>query len=88
MRQLTDVIHQILVIIPAEEEELIAGLHRIRDSALFSPPESQGMWWREAAEHLVSFFPTENRFLAWHHQVANIWSGKSDESDQPIIVGG
>ncbi len=46
-RQLTDVIDQMLKVIPPEKDRLIAILKDLHSSADFASPENQLMWWKE-----------------------------------------
>lgn len=87
MRDLTKVIEQMYAVIPGDEVDLLAGLQRIRDSASFAPPESQPIWWREAAHHLAYYFPDQDKLLDWHEHVLAIWNDMPYEPElNPIIV--
>jgi hypothetical protein len=73
-RQLPDVIDKILEVIPKEKADLIGSLERIRESALFAPPEGMNVWWQETGATLEAGVgqPTEN----WHHELVRIMSGR------------
>ena len=68
MRNLYDVINQIVEVAPDLEE----NLNSIRESVMYSAPENMGMWWNMTAEIL-------NEYALDHpkaDKIAAIFSGK------------
>ena len=78
MRNLADVIDQMVEVIPANEETLIARLNATRQSVLFAAPELESFWWNMCAERLNDEIgqPTKK----WQKQIGLIFSGRINES--------
>lgn len=73
MRNLSDVVDQMLEVIPTENESLINRLKAAKQSSLFAAPEMQSVFWNECFTSLVSEIgePVED----WQKKVAAIFSG-------------
>jgi hypothetical protein len=55
MRDLSEIIDQMLEIIP-KEHPIVSEFKAIRTSVLFSPPENQSLFWRLCAKALQRHF--------------------------------
>lgn len=82
MRELSEVIDQMLAVIPDHEDNLRAILESKRGSAIVSAPEQMHFWWRETAMELEDFFcvvvdgepqPPKLEDGSWQQKVYNIW---------------
>jgi hypothetical protein len=73
MRNLPNVIDQMLSEIPSGEVSLRAGLEDIIDSVMYSSPEGIGMWWRSTAELLHEEFGNHPPDDGWQGKVVDIW---------------
>lgn len=74
MRELGNVIDEILSHIPLEHEGLISHLKSYKESSLYAPPEGQGIWWRHTALTLYEIIPVPTE--PWELRVAEIFNGK------------
>ncbi len=76
MRNLREVLDQILEIVPFfEAESLWHGLNNIKSSTMTAAPEMMPFWWRETAELLADHFWEDERDLRpWQKQVLKIWT--------------
>lgn len=50
MRELTEVIDQMIVAIPREQEMLLCDLGHIKSSAMTAAPEMMRHWWLECGQ--------------------------------------
>lgn len=81
MRELTEVISQMLLEIPADGKGLSGALENCYSSAIVSSPEQMQFWWRETAMELEDFFcemdgevkPPQLETGSWQERVFNIW---------------
>jgi hypothetical protein len=73
MRKLSDVVDQMLEVIPIEEASLAGRIKAARQSSLVAAPEMQPMFWNECFDALISEIgePTED----WQKKVAAIFGG-------------
>lgn len=84
MRNLIEVIDQMITQIPSDEQLLINELYSNRESAEFSSPETMGLRWENTAEALEGLGeppggePPWNE--EWKNKVYDIWMGKQKES--------
>ncbi len=76
MRNLTEVIQQMLAEIPASEESLKAGLRDVRSSAETASPEMMPFWWREAAQTLEDNIPQDAQ-EEWQNKLVGIWFNRN-----------
>ncbi len=75
MRNLSTVIDQLLIIIPAEQTDLRQELASYKESVDFAPPELHGQWWGEAARALYAVIgtPSDHAPDTWQGEVCRIW---------------
>lgn len=71
MRDLTEVLQQILDLDPPCKEQL----NSVRQSALYASPESIGIWWIEAANILQEHFGDDpSKWSEKDRKIIGIWS--------------
>lgn len=72
MRNLSEVIEEMLAVVPAEQIDLRDRLKATKQSSLYAAPEMRQTFWHECRDHLVSYVgkPKEE----WQKQVASIFS--------------
>lgn len=84
MRKLEEVIAQMLLVIPGDQDHLRATLESHRSSALYASPELLQFRWRETAMELEDTFcekvdgkvlPPKLEPGSWQEKVYNIWMG-------------
>ena len=80
MRELYDVIGQMLKVVPKEEEEIIAVLTDNQSSASYAPPEGMQLWWEEVAGNLAYWFGEEGPSGGWQKEVVDIWMDRKTDS--------
>lgn len=73
-RDLTEVLAQMLDLIPESEKDLRARLSYIRDSAFYTPPESMGGQWRFALDALIQYIGEPK--TEWQIRVCELFSGR------------
>lgn len=82
MRKLEEVILQMLLVIPGDQDHLRATLESHRSSALFSSPETLMFRWEQTALELEATFceaidgevqPPKLEPGSWQEKVFNIW---------------
>lgn len=73
-RSLTDVIQQMLEVIPSSEEELIIDLEYCLSSAQYSAPELMGLRWEHTAQVLYDRFGDDDFTESWQHELMRIWN--------------
>jgi chaperonin GroES len=73
-RELTDVLCNILKMIPEDEQELRGRLDDILDSARYCPPEGVGIHWKAAHEALFETLGDEPA-PGWKLDAALLWKG-------------
>ena len=83
-RKLTDVIDEILEIIPEQETDFINQLKDIHASVSCAPPELFGTWWSETYETLWSNIPPKPTEY-WQYKVLSIFSTKSVDEIKDAI---
>lgn len=82
MRNLYDVIEQMIALVPGNEEEFLEGIRAVQSSAAFSAPEMIGLHWRRAAALIQERFedpdnPNQPLFTApWQEQVVDLFTDK------------
>jgi len=76
-RELTDVLDQILVVVP-QDHDLQETLQRIQRSVSFAAPEMKRFWWREAAMELEGAIPFPAQ-EGWHQKAFDIFVDKEHE---------
>lgn len=79
MRDIAEVIDQMLVVIPADKESLRARLDSVKKSAFFTAPELAGNNWHSVAGILEGEIgePLE----PWQKEVAAIFNGPQEATD-------
>lgn len=78
MRNLYNVLGEILEQVPPEEQDLIASLKSIRSSAICAAPEWMFRHWREVGDSF-SYYIGEPK-LEWHFKVAEIFKGNHEDN--------
>ena len=73
MRNLPDVIEQMLFEIPTGEVSLRNGLEDIIDSIMYCSPEAIGVWWANIAGLLHEEFGDRPPDDGWQGKVVDIW---------------
>lgn len=83
MRKLEDVIDQMLLVIPVDQDHLRATLVGHRNSVTFSAPEAMQLHWQRTAKELEDTFcegdfcgeiqPPKFESGSWQEKVFNIW---------------
>lgn len=93
MRNLSDVIDQMLEVIPLKKKRLIYSLKNIKDSQNFCAPEMRQEWWVRCWEILNSevFMGRELDQLnkEWHIRVCEIFSTNKrspKENVEPTLI--
>ena len=81
MRELPEVISELLPNIPDDYDGLRYSLKSIAESATYSPPEGQGMWWWQAASMLDYYVPTPTS--PWQLKVVEIFNGPQTAKKTP-----
>ena len=76
MRNIVDVVDQILLVIPKEEHSFRAELKSLRSSALYAAPESTKMWWSEFQRIINDYLPHPNKCEDWQLHVGSIFIDK------------
>lgn len=76
MRDLSEVIEEMLSIVPNTEERLIGRLKDNLESALYSAPEVIGRWWNEVYHTLTEELFDGNINMDWKLKVLSIFSTK------------
>lgn len=87
MRNLLEVIDQMLEVIPETEEDLIISLKSNRRSAEFTSPETMSLRWDVTCETLKNELPVVDSiddFNEWQKKVYNIWMDTSDETSSQM----
>jgi hypothetical protein len=82
MRNLVDVIKQILEIVPKSEHRLCNQLSDIMESASCAAPEIMPTWWGVAQKAIFENIDVNTEFVfmkLWEQQVISVWSTKSIE---------
>jgi len=82
MRDLCEVINELLLVIPEEKSELKEILEDKKQSIEIAPPEMIFSWWNEIGDilynHVFSDFYPE---IAWQAEVEKIWIGDEYPED-------
>lgn len=73
MRNICDVIDEMVLFIPENENSLVRQLEKLRYSASFSAPEMQSFWWNEVASVLENYIPDIDE--EWKIQIGIIFNG-------------
>ena len=77
MRNLVNIIDEMLRHVPETEEHLVADLTDLRSSTAYSAPELMGLRWRCGAEVLEEHFPADPKdFNDWQKKVCEVWMGR------------
>ena len=76
MRDLVEVIDQLLVHIPTDQEDLIKDLEYQKDSALYTAPEAMRFRWGKVAEILYEHMGEPPFEGFWKQAVLDIWVDK------------
>lgn len=76
MRQLDQVIDQMLAEIPQEEKDLREGLEHVKYKCGYRAPEMAKESWTEAAWMLADRFGGEDPDSDWGKKIQAIWLGK------------
>jgi DNA mismatch repair protein MutH len=83
MRQLDEVINQMLSVIPTDKTDvilrtrLVVDLHSHLDSIMYSAPELTGMRWNNVADTLRYHIPKDEKmWTTWQKEVVKIWMGE------------
>jgi len=84
MRDLTNVINDIIEVIPKSKECIVSTLEDIKDSVGFSAPELMYMWWEETHDALIDCI-SENPTEDWEYQAWSIFTTKSVEELKDIF---
>lgn len=75
MRNLVEVIQQILDIIPEDKIEIISILNDNKTSVEIAPPEMIPFWWKEIHKNLTDYiFNKEFYYESWRETVRKIWT--------------
>lgn len=78
MRNVYDVVDQMVPLIPREESALLGELHSLKQSALFAAPEATRMWWTEFHWIINEYIPPPGSQLTkWQTNVVNIFMDKA-----------
>lgn len=72
MRNLFEVINQILSLIPSDKTDFIQSLISAKESVAFAPPELMRYWWRTCAEILEENM-TASIDHEWEKEIIKIW---------------
>jgi len=80
MRNLVQVIDQMLGYIPSDEAVLTETLKDKKDSVLYSSPEVIPYRWREVAFILFNYLDKPPFSEEWKKKVYNIWMDKENQS--------
>jgi len=77
MRELNNVIDQMLVHIPIEKKQLISSLLSIKNSCLYSAPEMMPHWWKRTEDILKNEFASVGIAILseWEKKTHQIWMG-------------
>lgn len=76
MRNLVEVIDQMLEKIPESENSFLSSLEAIRTSTLFSAPETIRIRWKEVSINLAEFMEDKLQTEGWKREVQEIWMGE------------
>lgn len=76
MRNLVEVIDQMMEKIPETESEIRIRFAAIRISVCFAAPESMPLHWSGCQKLLIDYFPDPTNLLDWQQEVVNIFTGK------------
>ena len=77
MRNIKEVIDQMLGVIPIDKDRLRVILKRHKESASLAPPEGQYLWWQETQLVLNEEIDiTKQPFNEWQQKVFDIWTDK------------
>lgn len=82
MRELSNVIEEMLKVIPSTEEDLITSLKDNLESVRFSAPEVMGMRWNQVYYNTICdniFKDNKIPNKEWQYQVLSIFSTKPIE---------
>jgi len=74
MRKLTDVIDDMMAVIPSDETSLLAALYSTKTSLIVAAPEMESFWWKKCGDDLVDTIPELNE--DWHYAIARIFNGQ------------
>lgn len=73
MRNICDVIDEMVLFIPENENSLVRQLEKLRYYAGFSAPEMQSFWWNEVSSVLENYIPDIDE--EWKIQIGIIFNG-------------
>lgn len=73
MRNLIDVIDQMLSVLPTNEESLRKDLFGRKDSCFYTAPEAMSYRWEEVANILVNRFGKTEPISGWQKKIVDIW---------------
>ncbi len=76
MRNIVDVVDQMLLLLPYDESAFRAELHSLRQSALYAAPETTRMWWAEFQRIINDYLPHPDECSDWQLHIGNIFMGK------------
>jgi hypothetical protein len=80
MREIVDVINDVLEVVPETETKLRLELAHLRESACYAPPEGVPGLWRRGSQVLTELLGPRMETEpagSWCLRVAAIWSGKA-----------
>ena len=78
MRDLYQVITEMLKTIPAENESLIVALQKMQISLSYAAPELKTFWWNECADLLNKEISDISE--SWQKELGDIFAGKKSET--------
>ena len=79
MRNLCEVIDQMLAVIPKDKYDLIEALKDHKESAELAPPEMILFHWNEVGDTLYSYvFSDFYPEIGWQSKLEKIWTGDED----------
>lgn len=85
MRNIREVITQIIHLIPVERAELRLALHRLRVRAAYTAPECIGQVWANASDTLEEALDGLPR-IGWIGQIHDIWTDTAAKDDHEVAV--
>jgi hypothetical protein len=83
-RNLSEVIDQMVEVIPKAEVSFIATLASNKSSADFCAPEMVPFWWREVHTTILDYVPSVP-VEEWHYQVLSIFSTHPIEEMKKVV---
>ena len=85
MRNIVDVVDQMLRVLPADEAAFKGELVSLRSSALYAAPESARMWWSEFHRIINDYLPHPDKCTDWQLQIGMIFMDKQGITTARIV---